>query len=69
MATWRHDGRGPGSHVPSRNTGRGVYRCGELKGLKPVGEGKPKCEQPACRRVAESERARSHIGQTRNRVI
>jgi hypothetical protein len=32
-------------HVPSRNTGRGVHGCGELKGFKPVGAGKPTCAQ------------------------
>jgi hypothetical protein len=28
-------------HIPSRNTGRGVYCHGELKDVKSVGEGKP----------------------------
>ena len=44
--TWRYGGSGPGSHAPFRITDRGVYLRGELKGLKPEGEGKPKCEQP-----------------------
>jgi hypothetical protein len=47
MATWGYEGGGPGSHVPSRNTGRGVYSCGKPKGLKPVSVGKPKCAQSA----------------------
>ena len=33
-------------YVPFRITGRGVYLCGEPKGLKPVSVGKPKSEQP-----------------------
>ena len=30
-----------GWYIPSRNTDQGVYLHGELKGLKPEGEGKP----------------------------
>gem|GEM_PF-2445596 len=46
-ATGKYDGGGPRSRVQSRNTGRGVHSHGELKGLKPVGEGKPTCPQLA----------------------
>jgi hypothetical protein len=42
----RYEGGGPGLHVPSRNTGRGVYSCGEPKGYKPVSIGKPTRAQP-----------------------
>jgi hypothetical protein len=42
----QYEGGGPGLHVPSRNTGRGVCGCGKLKGEKPGGTGKPICTQP-----------------------
>ena len=42
-----YEEEGPGLHVPSRNTGRGVHGCGKPKGEKPVGRGKPTCTQPA----------------------
>jgi hypothetical protein len=38
---------GPGLHVPSRNTGRGVHNYGKLKGVKPECVGKPTNAQPA----------------------
>lgn len=31
---------------PSGITGRGVYRCGEVKGVSPETVGKPTCSQP-----------------------
>src|SRR3989304_4942158 len=37
----QYEGGGPGLHVPSRNTGRGVHSCGKPKGHKPVSKGKP----------------------------
>ncbi len=30
----QYEGGGPGLHVPSRNTGRGVYGCGKPKGVE-----------------------------------
>ena len=47
IVRWKYEGGGPGLHVPSRNTGRGVHGCGKPKGSKPVGVGKPTCTQPA----------------------
>ncbi len=38
---------GLGLHVPSRNTGRGVYSYGKLKGVRPGSIGKPTGAQPA----------------------
>ena len=42
-----YDGGGLRSRVQSRSTGRGVHGHGELKGLKPVGAGKPTSPQLA----------------------
>jgi len=47
IVRWQYEIKGPGLHVPSRNTGRGVHGCGKPKGLKPVGVGKPICAQLA----------------------
>ncbi len=43
----QYEDGGPGLHVPSRNTGRGVHGHGELKGEKPESRGKPTSAQPA----------------------
>ena len=45
--TCEYEGRGLGLHSPSRNTGRGVYGCGELKEFNSQGEGKPTSPQLA----------------------
>jgi hypothetical protein len=45
VATQLYEVGGPRLHVPSRNTGRGVHGCGELKAENAGGEGKPKCLQ------------------------
>ena len=45
MATYKYEGGGPGLHVPSRNTGRGDYRCGKPKSKKLVSTGKPTSAQ------------------------
>ncbi len=42
-----YEGGGPGLHVPSRNTGRGVQDCGKHKGKKPASKGKPISAQPS----------------------
>jgi hypothetical protein len=46
-ATWEYEVGGLKSRVPFRITGRGVHGHGELKGLKPEGEGKPNSPQPS----------------------
>lgn len=51
---------GSGLHVPSRNTGRGVYSYGKPKGNKPVSTGKPTSAQLRKESGAGSEKARSH---------
>ena len=58
--------RGAGSQSPSRNTGQGVYCCGELKGLNPKAERK---RQVRSLQGTPSERAGSHSSKTRNRTI
>ncbi len=52
-----YEERGSGSHVPSRNTGRGVYGYGKPKGDKPVSIGKPTSTQLRKEPGARSERA------------
>jgi len=42
---WGVRGRGPGSRLPSWNTGRGVHGSGEAKGIIPEAVGKPTCPQ------------------------
>jgi hypothetical protein len=42
-----YEERGSGSHVPSRNTGRGVYGYGKPKSDKLVSIGKPTSTQLA----------------------
>gem|GEM_PF-2075913 len=65
----QYEGGGPGLHVPSRNTGRGVHSCGKPKGYKPVSIGKPIRAQLRKEPGAGSERARSHSCKTRNQTI
>ena len=42
----QYEERGSGLHVPSRNTGRGVYGYGKPKSDKLVSKGKPTSAQP-----------------------
>ena len=51
---------GSGLHVPSRNTGRGVYSYGKPKSVKLVSKGKPTSTQLRKEPGAGYENARSH---------
>ena len=53
----QYEGGGPGLHVPSRNTGRGVYSYGKPKSDKLVSKGKPTRTQLRKEPGAGSERA------------
>jgi len=69
-ATGKYEGRGPGSHLPSGDTGRGVHGRGEPKGVNPEGAGKPTSPQPGKPGEGRGpKRARSHSHETRNQAI
>ncbi len=57
---WVYEERGSGSHVPSRNTGRGVYCYGKPKDYMSVSVGKPISAQLRKERGARYENAWNH---------